>query len=137
MSRRLAHKGAELVRSVQGGAGSWSSARWVDGAIVVLEGTSGKPPCQHRFVAKKDWRGMWEGLARCVYCRAATGFKTKELNAARLAELHDNRAARELEALQHEPHTAPEPLPNLNPALLRFRLATLHSRGAVRSRLRR
>jgi len=70
----------EVVRSVQGGAGTWSSAQWRDGAIVVVDGVGGLPPCAHRFRAFKDWRGLWTGKARCVYCGRGTSWKTKSAN---------------------------------------------------------
>lgn len=161
MTRRLAHKLAELVRSVQGGAGQWSSARWQDGAIVVTEG-HGAPPCEHKYRAFRDYRGFWTGKATCIYCRRQTSWKTKEANATRVKKPYTAPTVRDVELADLPSQTTPralrmiqeakfeldvqkefakleggdEWLAYLDPAL-DFRLRTLHSRGAIRSRFRR
>jgi hypothetical protein len=107
--RRLAHKLAELVRSVQGGAGMWSSARWQDGAIVVNDG-HGAPPCEHKFRAFRDHRGHWTGKATCIYCKRGTSWKTKEANAARVRKPYTAPTVRDVELADLPSQTTPRAL---------------------------
>ena len=77
--RELAIIAIELV---QRNGPLWSSAHWVNGEIQEWEGPGTRPPCEHRFRARRDWRGLWVGRASCIYCHKPTRWKTAKANGA-------------------------------------------------------